>query len=953
MAPRKWVRTVFMAGLIFAQIIPLPASAVTRSLVINPNGTFSTTAGGTPWITINSGDIVNFVGLERNDSIVRIASVPSTAQGKDVCYQYDPVAANQDQYLFKRPYDGSLGAVNEFTGPTRQGLSGIWALAPEGGKVSYVETIDAECSTLSPTSSIAGIVDGVAYTYSYTFTEPTFHHGQLALLAGEETNIATGGVHRLCEGTTSRCLAANPAVCTTMSNAKQNFDAYDPHAIPPGAYLGGLMDSTYLNPDVMGVVVRVSWNDVQRDDGTGKIVFNFKNIDREFQRALTHGKFVTIDVRAGRYGTPDWLFTDYLKPTSQHHAGWCTTSPCTLTGPTGPKPPGAGAVIALELKDYYDEDEDCGVRFRIGHPADTNYRDAYAHMITQLAAHIAQDSRRFAALAHVKVSGLNLQTSEAELPHHCDDKRLASGFPITSTERDASYVPVDVDLDGDYDDAADTDLDDIVDVWKKIAASGAISTEECLCNPKIWHDSVFGYTPEMVFDYYTEMEHEIVTATFGKKSLGYQIIQDGFPRANSVVGGGFYGDHLYEEVLVESTAPSHYGLPINACVATDLNSMVDACSLPTGLIEDAAAETVGYCSLDTADFLGLSPADHCSVQLDPAMPDPLHPGLRAHDEPDDRGLAGGARYPGGTEQSEQILLRARTGQFGNPSNPAYANYPLGKLFVPQHSGMQPLPLEQDELGFQGPLSQAGKPFDVCKQQSTARPPPNPLPPQFAPGAVGTKIATFPMTSSNAAVGLVDHEPEITSTYNGCPNAWIVQEGAIAVLNGPPLLTGFQNTNGVRSLDHLESSLMNLVYNTNGVFLEIYEDVFWRASMQKGTGPFAAPLSSPGIRTAGGLCDYTDPVTKLPDYRFCYSKSLSQWGEELHLRRWKVASSVSTNTYPALADPFPTQYSFTFVNPTPGVQREYYFINPARCNPALVNPGSAAQPSNGLVRIRVN
>ena len=30
-----------------------------------------------------------------------------------------------------------------------------------------------------------------------------------------------------------------------------------------------LLDSTYANPDVTGVVIRVSWNDLQRDDGTG------------------------------------------------------------------------------------------------------------------------------------------------------------------------------------------------------------------------------------------------------------------------------------------------------------------------------------------------------------------------------------------------------------------------------------------------------------------------------------------------------------------------------------------------------------------------------------------------------------------------------------------------------------------------------------------------------------
>ncbi len=925
-------RKLFATTLIATQLAALPAYAVTRTLVVAPGGTFSTAAGASPWITINSGDTVDFVGLERGDTIVRIAPVNTGAAGVNICHAYDPNATNQDAYTYKRAFDGSPAAVNELTGPTRRGLSGLWALGPEGGKISLIETVNAECTTLNPPGPITVTVAGVSSTYTYAYEEETFKNGALPAMDGEEIDVATGAIRRLCTATTTRCRGG---VCTLMSNGLQNFDAADPHAIPPGAYLNGLLDSTYANPDVTGVVIRVSWNDIQRDDGNRHIVFDFHNIDREFERAITHGKFVTLDIRAGRYGTPDWIFSDYVDPTSAHHASWCVPGACTLAAPV---PAGAGAVEPLEFKDYYDQSATCGTRFRIGHPGDPAYRDAYQQMVTGLAAHVAADSRRFAALAHVKVSGLNLQTSEAELPHHCDDQYLASGFPVTDTVRDADYRPVDGNGDGDYTDAGDVAPDRIVDVWKKLAVGPALSTEACWCNPEIWYESPFGYTPDMVYDYYTELEATLVDATFGKKSLGYQIIQNGFPQADSAAGG-FYGDHLYKELLIDATAPLAAGLDINACIAPDLLSMAASCPAATGLIEDPVAQTVAFCSEDTAAAIGLSALDHCAVQLEPTVDGVA---LAPYDEADP-----GGRYPEGVEQSEQVLKRGRNGAFGNPANPAFVNQSLGKLFVPQHSGLQPLPAEQLELAFQLVGS-----ADVCEQQSTRTAAPLPLPPQFAPGAVGATMATFPMTSSDPAIGVVNQVSEITAAYNGCPNRWIVREGAIPVPNGPPMLTGFQNVNSVHDLDDVESSLMNLVYNTNGVFLELYEDVFWRASTLRGSGPGAAPLSTAGSRAPGGMCGYTDPATGNIDQRFCYSKRLSEWSEELHLRRWRAANLTNTALFPAFTDPFPTSYSFTFVNPTPGTPYDYFVIDPARCNPALAK-ATPALAANALVRIHLN
>jgi len=180
---------------------------------------------------------------------------------------------------------------------------------------------------------------------------------------------------------------------------------------------------------------------------------------------------------------------------------------------------------------------------------------------------------------------------------------------------------------------------------------------------------------------------------------------------------------------------------------------------------------------------------------------------------------------------------------------------------------------------------------------------------------------------------------------GCPNRWAADEGIQRVVAGvPPQATGFQTTNAVRSLDQVESALFNLVYNTNAVFMELYEDVVWRASVTKGTGASALPLSDTA-RVPGSYCEHTPG-----DVELCYSKNLSQWAEELHYRRALAAAAVNTAVYPAFANPFPAVHSFQFRNAT-AAPRVVYFINPARCAPARVDLGGEA-PANALGRIVV-
>lgn len=152
-------------------------------------------------------------------------------------------------------------------------------------------------------------------------------------------------------------------------------------------------------------------------------------------KAVENGKLFTLDVRAGRNGTPDWIFNTY-------------------TDPAGP-----GPVAPLTFKDWGSDRSppanSCGSILTIGSPVDTAYRGLYTAMIQELAAHVASDSRWFQALAHVKISGANFISSEARLPKRCYDE---DGNGILDTVIKSNGQP-----------------------------------DFCLCNSKIWADA--GYTP--------------------------------------------------------------------------------------------------------------------------------------------------------------------------------------------------------------------------------------------------------------------------------------------------------------------------------------------------------------------------------------------------------------------------------------------------------------------------
>lgn len=630
---------VLMAYAIFA-VSACTTSAVT--VTVNPDGTFSPNP-----VNIQAGERIQWVGLTRTDSIVQIGDV-SRFPTSDSCGIND----NDLDHPF------AATDPNEFTGPTRKGVSGIFALGPnEPGFVQRLTTETCTCETLD---------------------EPC---------VPMQVNSLDGNAYKLCPN--------------------------------EGAILGTL-DTTWTNPEITGVTIRINWSDIQIDN-QGIIEFHWDDLDREMNKAVANGKLFTLDVRAGKAGTPRWIFNNYV-------------------GPAGPS-----TVTPLRFKDFGSDGSPpshCGFDLIIGSPTHTNYRDLYVAMINELATHVASDSRWFQALAHVKISGSNFLSSEARLPKRCFDE---NGDGILDT----------------------------------------VGRDDCLCNSKTWADA--GYTPAGLYEYYRLVGNTIYNAFFQRKSMGYQLIQDGFPKVESPTN--FEGDSLQDQLG---------------------NNLLE----PPGVTSDDLGRTI---------------------------------------------------------QTETILREGREGRFIDPFG-ALNDLAAGKLFVPQHSGIHRLPEDDDPVNGN------------CTQSVTVD--------------AGTQRALFPIPFGTNGDGAP-----------GCPNRWAVNEGTLF-----SQIMGFQTDNpeGITSSADVESALWNLTINSNGVFIELYEQRLWEIYHSLGTGAAAVVL---------------DPTrTGLPaGHPARFSKNLLTWSEELHDRR----KTLVDPTNPHLGDPFPAFYTHTFSKAI-AAPETYYYINPSKC-----------------------
>jgi len=125
---------------------------------------------------------------------------------------------------------------------------------------------------------------------------------------------------------------------------------------------------------------------------------------------------------------------------------------------------------------------------------------------------------------------------------------------------------------------------------------------------------------------------------------------------------------------------------------------------------------------------------------------------------------------------------------------------------------------------------------------------------------------------------------------GCPNKWVLTEGSEGQV------TGFQsqNANGVANPSEVDSTLQNELTNSQGIYLELYEERIWEANRQPN-----------GV---------VDPLGS--------GRTMAQWAEQLHSRRRALFAN--------LGDPYPTTHRHTFHS---SVNQTFYYVNGSNCTAA--------------------
>ena len=200
---------------------------------------------------------------------------------------------------------------------------------------------------------------------------------------------------------------------TLLDGRCKNGDLPEASAGESGLCAGGRayesLDSTWANPDVVGVYVRLPWESIHKAPGTKKTSFNFTILDHELNQAVKHQKRVMLSFSAGKGDLPDWLFTE-------------------------------GGVEPLQFQDGGSKLEagQCGSRMTLGDPTDENYQDHYFDLIRGVGEHIQAKEEWSDAVAYFKISGANLYTHEFRLPNSCDP---ACAVCNTEVWAKAGYTP--------------------------------------------------------------------------------------------------------------------------------------------------------------------------------------------------------------------------------------------------------------------------------------------------------------------------------------------------------------------------------------------------------------------------------------------------------------------------------------------------------------------------------
>ncbi len=158
-----------------------------------------------------------------------------------------------------------------------------------------------------------------------------------------------------------------------------------------------ILDEMWTSPSISGLLLHMRWSDLQPAEGPP----DFSDLDRQMDDAVQHGKLVSLVFKAGKHGTPDWIFSTDEDGTSR------------TTG---------GDVQRLLFQDGGSNNEKCGSTMYLGSPARQAYKDRYFGFLEAVAEHLKSKNAWYRAVAYMKPSGANLFSPENRLPKraHCD-----------------------------------------------------------------------------------------------------------------------------------------------------------------------------------------------------------------------------------------------------------------------------------------------------------------------------------------------------------------------------------------------------------------------------------------------------------------------------------------------------------------------------------------------------
>jgi hypothetical protein len=451
--------------------------------------------------TVRAGDSVYFEKLGPLDTVIEVAA--GDLGSAELCTASSLPTGKARAVIIPSPLPATAQQANAFWGPQRNYPAGVYAMSVSADDCGMVE----RTSTSSSTSACVS------------------------------PNEVTMGQVLRADGKTDYLCAPTPALMNPAFPARPLHDPPQPN---PACNAGAILDTTWADPGVQGVFVRLSWNQLQPE---GYDRYDWSALDRALAQAVRHGKHVTLGVRTGGNSIPGWVFT------SGH--------------------PQLGRAQLLRLRDWgtgadSTPDGNCGAETLHASPADAAFKALFNKALADLATHVRADARRYAMVTGIKVTGLGQHTLENRLPKRCNIALRNTALGDTGTQ--GRIVSVDSPslsspiFESKYLDTAN-------------AATGRVNdVAKCVCNPQVL--AAAGYKPSTVVSFYNEVAATL-RAGFGHRQLIYMNISDGFPRVGEA--GRFEGDHLVPPIVGLTTDAQGNTVPV---YGTPRSSPATAADIP-------------------------------------------------------------------------------------------------------------------------------------------------------------------------------------------------------------------------------------------------------------------------------------------------------------------------------------------------------------------------------------